>query len=105
MFSWYEVTLLCFVSAAMSQSLALYREEAQDLLRRMGLSTPDEAGSSGDEAKIIPDEGVEALSAAMALLGGAEAGVGGEVRWVLYGIGRLAKTTCHDPRWQRRVNA
>lgn len=61
------------------QPSRMYRDEAADLLRSMGLSTPEEASSSGDNVRVVPEEGIAALSAAMALLGGAEAGVGGEV--------------------------
>lgn len=61
------------------QPVKLYKQDAEELLKSVGLTMPHEATPDTDMSKVVPDAGVMALSAAMALLGGAEAGVGGEV--------------------------
>lgn len=66
----------------------MYKGEAEDLLRNIGLTMAHEATPDDDQSKVIPEVGVMALSAAMALLGGAEAGIGGEVSYGWQGNGR-----------------
>lgn len=62
------------------QSVQMYEPQAAELLMTLGLSIAEEAspedGASG--ASVVPLEGVQALSAAMSLIGG-DSGVSAEV--------------------------
>lgn len=60
----------------------MYEPEAAELLTRLGLSVTTEASSEQGTDRLVPWEGVQALSAAMSLLGGG-AGVSGEVSYRL----------------------
>lgn len=75
----------------------MYEPEAENLLAHIGLSISDGGGSAeGDADKVVPAEGVQALSAAMSLLGG-NSGVFTEVR-----EGRERENVKRQPREQRR---
>jgi len=76
-------------SATKKQSVRMYEPLAVDLLTKIGLSVAEEPSSASqepgqgaaapDKAKVVPLESVQALSAAMSLIGG-EAGVSADVR-------------------------
>lgn len=57
----------------------MYEPEAADLLMKLGLSVAKEATPSEGEGKVVPLESVQALSAAMSLIGG-DSGVSADVR-------------------------
>eukprot|EP00903_Cladosiphon_okamuranus_P015453 g14271.t2 len=60
------------VSAA---SVRMFKPQAADLLTKLGLTVAEESSSEGEGgAKVVPVEGVQALSAAMSLIGG-DAGI------------------------------
>lgn len=71
------------------QSVRMYEPQAADLLMKLGLSvaehaSPSPEGTGGVTAdRIVPLEGVQALSAAMSLIGG-ESGVSAEVCVVFF---------------------
>lgn len=57
----------------------MYEPEAADLLKKLGLSIAEEATPSEGEGMVVPLESVQALSAAMSLIGG-DSGVSADVR-------------------------
>lgn len=67
--------------------MRMYEPQAADLLMKLGLSVEQGGGASPEGGapaadKVVPVEGVQALSAAMSLIGG-DAGVSADVRWCL----------------------
>lgn len=72
-----------------TQSVRMYEPQAADLLMKLGLSVAEgksaspegspEGAPEGGAARTVPVEGVQALSAAMSLIGG-DSGVSADVR-------------------------
>lgn len=82
------------LSAGGKQSVRMYEPQAAELLMKLGLSVAEGPLASPEAAaegpRVVPVEGVQALSAAMSLIGG-DAGVSADVRffffvWVLYRV-------------------
>lgn len=62
------------------QSVRMYEPQAAELLMTLGLSVAEEASPEQGESgsRVVPVEGMQALSAAMSLIGG-DSGVSAEV--------------------------
>lgn len=77
--------------AGKNQSMQIYEPQAVDLLMKLGLSVADSPAVEGG-AKVVPVEGLQALSAAMSVIGG-DAGFPTDVRLVVCGYPTVVTVT------------